>query len=320
MTSPTYENIIAKTVMNHVNSAAMPFAWSINPYRGCTHGCSFCYARSTHSYMGKAADDSFRTEIFVKVNAAKALEIQLEKLAKRHKYNLTTLAEEIGLVQIGTATDPYQPIEARVHVTRQCLEVLQRFRVPVSITTRSPLILRDLDVLQNMDVRAICISVHTLDKVVWKNLEPSTPSPLKRLETVRTLGQHQIKTGILLAPVIPWISDQSSELEAVIRAAREYGAKFLSPSVLRLDPEVKEWFFHVVAEKYPHEHLQLRRMYKSEYAPEWYKQKFMQRVEPLMKQYGFTDYERTQLSVQPRRDRNQCEYMEGASVQLALPI
>ncbi|WP_228268274.1 SPL family radical SAM protein, partial [Klebsiella pneumoniae] len=141
----------------------MPFSWSINPYRGCFHGCSFCYARATHRFLDMKADDSFQNHIFVKSNAAESLEKQLEKLAKKYGRNPDVLAQQVGLVAIGTATDPYQPVEGKAKLTRECLKVLAKYQVPTTITTRSPLVLRDLDLLRQMPIVSINVSISTLD-------------------------------------------------------------------------------------------------------------------------------------------------------------
>ncbi len=318
MKPPTFHQTSAKTVMNKVDTPAMPFQWSLNPYRGCTHGCSFCYARNTHTFMGMSADDSFRTQIFVKRNAAEALERQLERMAKRHQYNLTALAREIGLLAIGTATDPYQPVEGKSKITRKCLEVLAQFRVPVTITTRSPLILRDLDLFEKLDLRSVNISIHTLDKRIWRSLEPATPSPLKRLETIRTLVQNHVNTGALLAPVIPYLTDSDAALEQVIIAVKEHRGQFVSPSVLRLSPDVKTWFFGVIREQYPAVYSRIRPLYKGTYAPETYTRPLLRRARIIMERHGFHNYGQAESKQTPTVE--ECEYLEGKSVQLALPI
>ncbi|MFB5189757.1 SPL family radical SAM protein [Alicyclobacillus fastidiosus] len=301
-TPPTFENISAKQVMNKVTSPAMPFRWSLNPYRGCTHGCSFCYARTTHTFMGMTPDDSFRQHIFIKENAADVLEVQLARKLKAHRGNYDKLAEEVGLLNIGTATDPYQPIEARRRETRKCLEVLARYRVPTSITTRSPLILRDLDVLQNMDIHSVNISVNTLDKAVWRNLEPATPAPAKRLETVRTLTDASVPAGILMAPILPFLTDSNEQLHEVISAAAEHHAAFLIPSVLRLNPEVKTWFLRTIDEHYPELTAKYRGLFRGAYAPQSYVQPLMQCAKALMHKFGLSSGS-TFRSLEPRFDR-----------------
>lgn len=287
--APQFEPITSKQVMNRVNSPGMPFRWSLNPYRGCAHGCSFCYARETHVYLGMGADDSFRTHILVKENAAEALEDQLRRMLRRHGGRLSALHEEIGVLAIGTATDPYQPVEARAKRTRACLEVLARYRVPVSITTRSPLILRDLDLLHEMDVRSIHLSVHTLDKDIWRRLEPATPHPEKRLKTVQTLVDHGLNAGIFLAPILPCLTDSTPALEAVIQAAAAHGTRFVVPSVLRLTPDVKRWFFSVVGAHYPKHLPALRRLYTRAYPPAAYVDPLLGRIHRLTARYGVSE-------------------------------
>ncbi|MCL6549101.1 MAG: radical SAM protein [Alicyclobacillus sp.] len=287
---PTFEPVQAKQVLNRVQTPAMPFAWSLNPYRGCTHGCSFCYARAFQPFLGLEADDTFQTRILVKVNAPEALDRQLEQMARRHRWNLQALARELGTVVMGTATDPYQPVEAKAGVTRECLKVLAAYRVPVSITTRSPLILRDLDLLCQMDIRAVHVSIHTLDHRVWRNLEPATPSPEKRLEAVRQLTEAGLCTGVFMAPAIPYLTDGPDDVEALLSAARLHGARFVVPSLLRLTPEVKAWFFRVVEERYPQLAPRLRRLYPGTEARPEYAAAFLHRVRRQMEAHGLSDH------------------------------
>ncbi|WJH32604.1 radical SAM protein [Paenibacillus sp. CC-CFT747] len=193
-----YDRITTKQILNRVTTPSMPFEWSINPYRGCQHGCSFCYARAFHSFLGMDYDDTFQNHILIKENAAASLEAQLAKMAKT-KGGL----KQIGRIAIGTATDPYQPAEAAEKLTRQCLEVLMRYPVPLTITTRSPLVLRDLDLLKRLPVLSVNFSLQTMNTEVWKAMEPSTPSPAKRLEAVQALTQAGIPVGVFMAPILP---------------------------------------------------------------------------------------------------------------------
>lgn len=239
---PEYEPIRVKTSLNPVRAASMPFAWSLNPYRGCRHGCSFCYARSTHLYMGDKADDRFQNHIYIKENAAEALEDQLRRLARRPRG-----LSDIGPVAVGTATDPYQPREAKERITRRCLEVLAEYGISASITTRSPLVVRDADVLRKLPSVTVNISVNTLNPAVWRAFEPHSPRPDKRFEAVRRLNDAGIRAGIFLAPILPLITDSESSLNAVVERSAEAGAAFVAPSVLRLaTPEVKVWFFRAL--------------------------------------------------------------------------
>ncbi|MBX5436962.1 MAG: radical SAM protein [Alicyclobacillaceae bacterium] len=299
MATPSFQPLYAKQALNRVQSPGMPFQWSLNPFRGCTHGCSFCYARAFHTYMGLDADDTFQREIWVKVNAADVLDRQLERLARRHRWNLAALAADIGTIVIGTATDPYQPVEAQTEVTRECLKVLAAYRVPVSITTRSPLILRDLDLLTQMPVR-VHISVHTLDKAVWRALEPATPAPDKRLQAVRELTQAGVQTGVFLAPIIPGLTDRRSDIRELLQAVRDSGGQFAVPSVLRLTPDVKAWFFQTLARAFPDVLPYLHRLYAAgAEADSRYVSRILQAVQAELAALGLSERPGRPLAVTP---------------------
>jgi len=248
MASPvTYTNLSCKSALNAVKSPAMPFDWSINPYRGCRHGCSFCYARKTHAFLGIEGNDAFQTRIFVKTNAAERLRSELARRAGTRNG-----LKSLGTVAIGTATDPYQPAEAKARITRGCLEALAEYGLPVTITTRSPLILRDLDLLKGMDVVSVNISLNTLDLKVWRRFEPFSPSPVKRLSALARLRSEGINAGVFLAPILPWITDGIENLRGVVREAAGHGATFVMHEVLKLDaPEVKHAFFRTLNAHYP---------------------------------------------------------------------
>lgn len=272
-----YEEISAKTIMNRVTDPHMPFDWSINPYRGCTHGCSFCYARSTHSFMGLSADDSFQNHIFLKMNAAEALEAELVRKLRK--------GNDIGQVAIGTATDPYQPLEGKALLTRECLKVLAKYQIPTTITTRSPLILRDLDLLREMNITSINISVNTLNEKLCRMIEPATPFPLKRLETVQKLVEQELTAGIFIAPILPKLTDSMEELERLIKEAKHHHAMFAVPSVLRLKPEVKPWYFNTLEKCSPHLLPSYAKQYQSAYPSRTYMEALMKRVYSILATY-----------------------------------
>ncbi|WP_233532024.1 SPL family radical SAM protein [Paenibacillus alkalitolerans] len=290
-----YEALQAKTILNAVKAPSMPFDWSINPYRGCQHGCSFCYARSTHTFLGEAADDTFQRHVFMKTNAAQSLDEQLAKLTLGGRRAVK------GGIAIGTATDPYQQAEGKARLTRACLEVLSKYKADVSITTRSPLVLRDLDILRNMKSVSVNISINTLNKTVWRNLEPSTPSPVQRLETVRQLNEAGVPTSVFLAPIVPLLTDGGSDLQEVIHAAAEAGASFVMPSIMRLSTrEVKYWFFHCIGQHYPHLTEKMARLYeRSAYVPNDYKEPVMDTVKTLLKQHGLSDWDNRRRPAEP---------------------
>ncbi|MDQ2741012.1 MAG: radical SAM protein, partial [Chloroflexota bacterium] len=221
----------------------MPFKWSINPYRGCRHACVYCYARPTHEYLGLNGAEEFQEVIFAKVNAPAVVRGELSRRSWR--------AES---VTIGTATDPYQQAESSYHITRGILGVFRDFRNPLSLTTKSPMVLRDLDLLTEL-ARHVEVTVHftvtTLDETLWRKLEPTTSKPRKRLEAVRTLREHGIRAGIFLAPILPGITDSIEHLETVIAAAAGHGADFVWPGILRLGPGIDEYYLPFLQREFP---------------------------------------------------------------------
>jgi len=256
----------------------MPFDWSINPYRGCQHGCSFCYARSTHAFLGEETDDTFQRHIFWKEDAPAILRAQLAKMGRR-------LPREVA---IGTATDPYQQLEGRTKLTRGCLEVLAEFGVAATITTRSPLILRDLDLLTRMPGSSVNLSIHSLDAFVWRTFEPSSPSPRLRLDCGRRLREAGVHVRVFMAPILPYLTDTPEKTEELIAACAGAGLRELVPSFLRLStPDVKLWFFSALrsfdpqlAEKYGRLYWRAKRL------PDDYTRPIKRRIRAEMIRYG----------------------------------
>lgn len=283
-----YEPMPVKTLLNPVKAPSMPFEWSINPYRGCQHGCAFCYARATHSFLGVEADDTFQNRIFLKQNAPEALRRQLDKMSRSRKG-----LSGIGRIAIGTATDPYQQAEAAEKLTRQCLEVLAEYSVPVSITTRSPLILRDMDLLRRLPGVSVNMSIGTLRSDVWRDFEPTTPSPGKRLETVKRLHDEGIDANVFIAPILPYLSDSADDLRDLIEAIAECRPRSVMSSFLRLSTqEVKVWFFRALHSKYPHLTETYAGLYRGiAYAPDDYRTPIKQTIRRLLEQYGLRDAE-----------------------------
>ncbi|WP_426452226.1 SPL family radical SAM protein [Paenibacillus sp. S-38] len=293
----TYEPLHAKQILNGVKAPSMPFDWSINPYRGCQHGCSFCYARSTHAFLGLGTDDAFQHQILYKANAGETLEKQLDKML-RIRGGREKLA---GRIAIGTATDPYQPIEAREQLTRRCLEALAARGLPVSVTTRSPLILRDLDLLRELPGSSVNISLNTMNKEVWRSFEPMTPSPEKRLEALAGLREAGVTAGIFLAPILPYLTDSEEELGAVVRRSREAGVSFIMGSPLRLSTrEVKSWFFGTVREQYPALLSSYARLYAgSGYPSAPYRREVRARLQTLLEKHGLPEYKPDPKGLEP---------------------
>ncbi|WP_051331454.1 PA0069 family radical SAM protein [Methylocaldum szegediense] len=229
-TSVTHET--ARSIITHNRSPDIPFELSINPYRGCEHGCIYCYARPGHAYMGLSPGMDFETRLFAKSDAAALLRKELSETTYRP-----------SPIALGANTDPYQPIEREWRTTRQILEVLRDCRHPVSITTKSALIERDLDILSAMardHLAQVQISITTLDKGLARIMEPRATSPQRRLQTIRTLANAGVPVTVMVAPVIPVLTD--AELETILTQAAEHGAIRANYIMLRLPLEVTELF------------------------------------------------------------------------------
>ena len=222
----------SKSVIARNDSPDVPFDKSVNPYRGCEHGCVYCFARPTHAYLGMSPGLDFETRIMAKHEVAALLEKELAKPSYKPQP-----------IALGTNTDPYQPVERRLALTRQILEVLWRARNPVTIVTKSDLVVRDLDILGPMaaaGLAKVCVSVTTLERGLARVMEPRAPAPVKRLAAIRKLAGAGVPSGVMAAPMIPALND--SELEAILEAGAEAGAKLAGYVLLRLPLELKELF------------------------------------------------------------------------------
>jgi DNA repair photolyase len=231
----------AKSIISSNRSPDIPFDQSINPYRGCEHGCIYCYARPTHAWLDLSPGLDFETRLSYKHNAAE----QLERELSRPGYVCKPIT-------LGANTDAYQPIEKQYGITRQVLEVLQRFRHPFSIITKGTLVLRDLDILQEMAAERLCsvaVSITTLDRDLKRTMEPRTPSGEARLQCVQQLAQARVPVSVLVAPVIPALND--SELEKILEQAAAAGADTAHYTLLRLPLEIKALFHEWLQEHYP---------------------------------------------------------------------
>lgn len=265
----------AKSILNNVPGNYLPFNWTINPYRGCTHACVFCFARSTHTYMDMNAGRDFETKIVVKVNAPQLLRKELR--AKRWK------GEHIAM---GTATDPYQRAEGRYKIMPEIIKTLTEYRNPFSILTKGTLILRDLELLlaaANVTEVSTAFSIGTLDEDAWRSSEPGTPHPRKRMEAVKKLNDAGIPCGVMVAPVLPGISDRRDQLEAVVTAAVEAGATHITPILLHLRPKVKEVYMEWLQKTYPHLVSDYEAMYgRRSYASDGQKKALAGQVKELL--------------------------------------
>jgi len=231
----------ARTIIARNDSPDIGFSQSINPYRGCEHGCVYCYARQTHSYLDLSPGRDFETQIFYKPNAVQLLEAELA----RPGYVVSPIA-------LGTNTDPYQPVERRLGITRGILELLLHLKHPLTIVTKSGAVLRDLDLLEKLaadGLAAVFVSVTTLDDELKRRLEPRTAGPRERLHVIRELAAHGVPTGVMAAPMIPALNDH--ELEAILERAAGCGARSAGYVLLRLPHEVKALFEEWLREHYP---------------------------------------------------------------------
>lgn len=230
-----------KSALNRVSG--MDFNWSLNPYTGCAHRCTFCYVRAFERRADRPSDDRYGASIRVKTNVAQVLRVELERPSWQRE----------GVV-IGAATDPYQPIEGRYRLTRACIEAFAAHRNPFSIITRGPMILRDVDVLQEAARRAqvaVNFSIPTLDPTIWRRTEPGTAPPKQRLRALKTLVDAGIKAGVGMAPILPGLSDRPDLLTDVVKAARDAGARFIWMGTLHLNPGTKEHFLEHLANDWP---------------------------------------------------------------------
>lgn len=247
----------AKSVLNRVTG--MPFPWSINPYRGCYHGCVFCYARRTHTFLEEDGLARWGSRIYVKTNAPAVLRSELAKRSWRHED-----------VAIGTVTDPYQPLEGSYRLTRGILEALADYDTPASLITRSPHVIRDIDVLRRLARVAgasVSVSIATLDPVLARQIEPTVAAPEKRLLAVRKLAHAGIKVHVALAPILPHITDSAENVEAVVHAAREAGAHAVWHNTLHLHEVTRDAFFGYLRSNRPDLIARYASYYRGKYAP-----------------------------------------------------
>ncbi len=294
-----YREEPCKAALNRVSG--MPFRWSLNPYMGCVHRCSFCYVRAFELRADRPADVRYGASIRVKVNIAEVLRGELARPSWHGEG-----------VAIGAATDPYQPAEGRFRLTRGCLKTLAAAANPFALITRGPLIVRDLDVLAEAARRAdvsVTFSVPTLDEEVWRVTEPGTAPPRQRLRALERLVAAGIRASVGMAPILPGVSDRPDQLAAVIRAAREAGACGVWPGVLNLRPGTREHFLESLADAWPELLPDYERLYSGRaYLPRAETAEIRATVRELARRHGIRDRRRVRLTPPP------------APVQLALEI
>jgi DNA repair photolyase len=273
----TYQEIRCRSALNRAQG--MPFfKWTLNPYRGCTHGCHYCFARKYQPHLELGAGDDFASVIFVKTNVAEVLRRELQLPSRR--------GEQVAL---GTATDPYQPIEGTYGLTRACLEAFRDAPTPLGIVTKGPMVVRDIDLLRDLAKRAklsVYLSVPSLDDDAWRRLEPGTAPPLQRLRAVRALVDAGIHCGVLMAPLVPGITTKPSLVEATIKAAADHGAVSVGAMVLHLEGGARSHFLQVIATEFPHLVDGYERLYTQSRAPAAYTGEVGRMVGLIKARYG----------------------------------
>jgi len=272
-----YQEVTCRSALNRVQG--MPFFnWTLNAYRGCTHGCHYCFARRYHEQFEMNAGDEFASVILVKVNIADVLARELDRPGwKREK------------VAVGTATDPYQPIEGHYKLTRRSFEALVRGRTPVSLVTKGPMVVRDRDVLLDLTRAAGCtvhMSVPTVDEDAWRSLEPGTAHPMQRLRAVRELIDAGITAGVLMAPIVPGFSSSRSKVERTIKAIADHGARFVGYNVMHLQGGTRAHFMNFINREFPAMQPRLEKLYARKSAPAAYRNEVKAMVHVLQSRYG----------------------------------
>ncbi|ONK10302.1 Rv2578c family radical SAM protein [Streptomyces sp. MP131-18] len=276
----TFHEVRARSIVNRVpGTSRMPFTWTVNPYRGCTHACVYCFARKTHSYLDLDTGTGFDSQIVVKVNAPDLLRRELGARRWRGEH-----------IAMGTNVDCFQRAEGRYRLMPGIIAALRDYANPFSILTKGTLILRDLDLLrQAADVTdvGISVSVGFVDTALWRTVEPGTPAPERRLDVVRAFAEHGISCGVLMAPVIPYLSDAPAQLRETVRAIAAAGATSVTPLALHLRPGAREWFMRWLGEHHPHLVRRYQVLYADgAYAPTWYQRRITGQVHELAAEYG----------------------------------
>jgi len=271
-----YQEVRCRSALNPVRG--MPFEWTLNPYRGCTHGCHYCYARRYQTQFELNSDDQFASIIFVKTNFVDMLRQELARPSWEREY-----------VAVGTATDCYQPIEGHYKLTRRSLQALLEFDNPVGVVTKGPMIVRDKDVLTDLTAGpgvSVYISVPTVDEDAWRRLEPGTAPPMKRLRAVRELTDAGVRAGVLMNPIVPGITSKPALLERTMKAIADHGARFVGCNVMFLEGGTRDHFMRWLADEFPHMVDGYRGLYAGKYATASYRQEVRSVISMLRQKYG----------------------------------
>jgi DNA repair photolyase len=271
-----YQEVACRSALNAVKG--MPFDWTLNPYRGCTHGCHYCYARRYHAQFELNADDEFASVILVKKNFVDVLTRELARPSWKGEY-----------VAVGTATDCYQPIEGHYKLTRGAIGALLRARNPIGLVTKGPMVVRDRDLLVQLSTVAsatVYMSVPTVDEHAWELLEPGTAHPLQRLRAVRELVDAGINAGVLMNPIVPGFSSSRTKLERTVKAIADHGARFVGCNVMFLEDGTRTHFMRFLETEFPSWVPRYERLYEKKYAPQDYRKQVQGMIRLLQERYG----------------------------------
>jgi DNA repair photolyase len=286
-----YQEIACRSALNRVEG--MPFKWTLNPYRGCTHGCHYCFARRYHVQFEMDTDDDFASVILVKRNFVEVLARQVDRPSWTREQ-----------VVVGTATDPYQPIEGHYKLTRGTIESLARARTPAGLITKGPMVVRDRDVLAELSRAAKCtvyMSVPTVDEDAWRTLEPGTAHPRQRLRAVRELVDAGINAGVLMAPIVPGFSSSRGKLEETIKAIADHGARFVGCNVMYLQDGTRTHFMKFLERDFPSLVPRYEKLYAKKYPPEGYRKEVQAMVQTLQQRYGVNERDRRESDKEPEK-------------------
>ncbi|HXV03245.1 MAG TPA: radical SAM protein [Gaiellaceae bacterium] len=285
-----YREEPCRSALNRVKG--MAFEWSLNPYMGCVHRCTFCYVRAFEQRADRPSDERYGRSIRVKTNVAEVLRAELARPSW-----------EAAVVAVGAATDPYQPCEGKYRLTRACLEEFAHASNPMRLITRGPMIVRDVDVLTELAKRAsvgITFSIPTLDEGIWRKTEPGTAPPRQRLRAVKELVDAGVKVGVGMAPILPGISDRRSQLAEVVKAAREAGATGVWTNLLFLRPGTREHFMEALARDWPEEVERYETLYAGRaYLGAEHAKPVRATVAALVEEHGIRDRRRVRLEPEP---------------------
>src|SRR5687768_11364955 len=270
-----YQEVTCRSALNPVQG--MPFNWTLNPYRGCTHGCHYCFARRYHVQFELDSGDSFSSVILVKRNFVDVLKKELDRPSWKRDY-----------VAVGTATDVYQPIEGHYKLTRKSLEALAQARTPAGVITKGPMVVRDKDVLLELSRQASCtvyMSVPTVDEDAWRILEPGTAHPLQRLRAVRELNDAGVRAGVLMNPIVPGLTSHPDKLERTVKAIADHGAAFMGTNLLFLKDGTRVHFMSFLERQFPELWTKYQKLYSGAYAPAPYAKEVRGMVRMLQNKY-----------------------------------